>query len=75
MAAAAGLGVDAAHCPLCGALNQCAIAAQTAASDCWCMQAEINPAALAALPQAALERACLCPRCAAGVQAATAPSA
>ncbi|KPC49161.1 cysteine-rich CWC family protein [Amantichitinum ursilacus] len=68
-------GIEAGICPLCGGSNQCAMAAQQAASGCWCMQADIAPAALAAIPSAALDRACLCPRCAAMTAPTTPPAA
>lgn len=58
------------QCPLCGGANQCA-PAQTGRLDveCWCSKAAISPAALARVPTDKINKACLCPRCAAGVTA------
>jgi hypothetical protein len=65
--AAAAQPMATATCPLCGGPNGCAPAASGSfASPCWCTQAAIDPAALAAIPAALKNRACLCPRCAAG---------
>ncbi|XAH23431.1 cysteine-rich CWC family protein [Xylophilus sp. GW821-FHT01B05] len=62
---------DANHCPLCGALNSCAVEAAratgTAPTDCWCFKLPaIDAAALARIPAAARGQACICARCAAG---------
>jgi len=35
-------GADEQCCPLCGGLNQCAVAAQTEPSACWCFQTEVS---------------------------------
>lgn len=58
------------RCPLCGGANQCA-PAQTGKLDveCWCSTAAISPQALARVPADKINKACLCPRCAAGVNA------
>lgn len=55
-------------CPLCGAANQCA-PASTGRLDvpCWCSTVQIDPQALARVPPEQLNKACLCPRCAAGL--------
>jgi hypothetical protein len=62
---------EAQRCPLCGGLNQCA-PAQTGdlTSDCWCRTARIAPAVLTRIPVDQKMKACLCPACAQGVQAA-----
>jgi ribosomal protein S18 acetylase RimI-like enzyme len=55
-------------CPLCGGANDCAPA--TAGSfqvDCWCRTTSISPEALARIPAERVNKACLCPRCAAGL--------
>ncbi|MCC6075219.1 cysteine-rich CWC family protein [Pseudomonas sp. GCM10022188] len=58
-------------CPLCGGANQCAPArAGTFAVDCWCKTASISPEALAQVPEELVGKACLCPRCAAGIGSA-----
>ena len=54
---------DPARCPLCGQSNQCAIEAGQPAAGCWCMGTPVDPATLAAVPDAARGLACLCPRC------------
>ncbi len=53
-------------CPLCQGSNQCALA-QTgeSKSQCWCMQARIAPEILAKIPRDQLNKACICPNCAA----------
>lgn len=55
-------------CPLCGGSNQCT-PANTGRFDpeCWCTKAAISPEALAKIPAAMVNKACLCPRCAAGL--------
>lgn len=55
-------------CPLCGGANQCA-PAQTGRLDvaCWCTLAAVSREALARVPETLIDRACLCPRCAAGL--------
>ena len=60
------------RCPVCGGANQCA-PAQAGSFDvpCWCRTASISPEALARIPADAINRACLCPRCAAGWPAPT----
>lgn len=58
-------------CPLCGGANQCAPAkAGTFEVECWCTKASISPQALARVPAELVRKACLCPRCAAGVSPA-----
>lgn len=65
------------HCPLCGGLNQCAVAAQTEPSACWCFQMD------ARLSECLRQRAdasddylrqtsCICPGCASAVMSAQA---
>jgi hypothetical protein len=54
------------RCPLCGADNQCAMAAGQLSEPCWCIEVTIDPAALAAVPEKARGRVCLCPACAEG---------
>ncbi|WP_422844812.1 cysteine-rich CWC family protein [Acidovorax sp. M2(2025)] len=57
------LPLDPAVCPLCGGPNACAMAQGQPAERCWCMQATLNPAALAAVPEALRRKACICARC------------
>lgn len=62
-------------CPLCGGANQCAPAqAGRLDVECWCTRAAVSREALARVPEALVNRACLCPRCAAGLSAAEADS-
>ena len=65
--------VDPTRCPLCGASNQCVMAGSPGAGDpalpCWCTQVTIERAQLARIPEAARNRACLCPACAAVLRA------
>ena len=55
-------------CPLCGGANQCA-PAKAGRFDvaCWCTTAPVSQAALARVPAHLVNKACLCPRCAAGL--------
>jgi hypothetical protein len=58
-------------CPLCGGANQCAPAeAGRLDVDCWCTKASVSPDALARVPAHLVNKACLCPRCAADLNAA-----
>ncbi|QFU74818.1 hypothetical protein EY643_03680 [Halioglobus maricola] len=50
-------------CPLCSKPNHCAIAAGEPAESCWCMKAEIAPAALAQLAPEDRGVRCICPAC------------
>jgi GNAT superfamily N-acetyltransferase len=54
-------------CPLCGGPNECA-PARTGSFDepCWCASVAIDPDALARIPEAARNEACLCRHCATG---------
>ena len=62
-------------CPICGGFNQCAPAsAGTFDVACWCTKATISPEALARVPTDLIDKACLCPRCAAGLGAQNAAS-
>lgn len=52
-------------CPLCGGPNGCAPATQgTFDTPCWCTTAQVDPAALAQIPEAQRNQACLCAKCA-----------
>jgi len=59
------------QCPLCGLANRCAMELERssgiAQAPCWCTTQSVAPEALAQLPPEALNQACLCPRCAAGL--------
>lgn len=52
-------------CPLCGKPNDCAAAKYGRHDvDCWCVATKFNPAALALVPEAQRNVACLCRQCA-----------
>jgi hypothetical protein len=58
--------VDASKCPLCGASNECAIAAGREPESCWCMTETMSPSALGSIPAEAQGKVCICARCASG---------
>jgi hypothetical protein len=53
---------DTERCPVCSGANDCGLA--RGASTCWCFDATLAPAALAAIPEAARGRVCICRGCA-----------
>lgn len=55
--------LQAAHCPLCGQANQCALAEGRPSEQCWCMAAVLNREALQALPAAVRGTRCICAVC------------
>ena len=55
---------DTTKCPLCGEVNQCAIAAGQDAESCWCMSVTMSPDVLKAIPPEARNRVCICAECA-----------
>lgn len=55
---------DAERCPLCEGPNECGI--QKGQPKCWCFFVTVSPSALAQVPEALRERACLCRACATG---------
>ncbi|HDY97436.1 MAG TPA: DNA or RNA helicase of superfamily II [Pseudomonas sabulinigri] len=60
-------------CPLCGNANQCDLAATADSSaPCWCFSTPISKEALARVPTDQVDKTCLCPRCAAGIEASEA---
>ena len=57
-------------CPLCGNANQCRLAdGAQATAACWCFDVAISKETLAQIPPEQFNKACLCPRCAAGIAA------
>ena len=58
--------VDNNRCPICGELNECAIAAGRSPESCWCMTVSIDPDVLASIPSEAEGKVCICATCAAG---------
>jgi hypothetical protein len=57
---------DPSRCPVCGEPNQCGLNNPVTATPCWCFSTEIAPEAHERIPADALNKACLCPRCARG---------
>jgi hypothetical protein len=55
--------IDPARCPVCGAENRCAMAADPDASHCWCFDVTISAESLSRVPAEARGVACLCARC------------
>ncbi len=52
-----------ARCPLCGESNQCAMAADPEATECWCESEKFPHDLLQRVPDNAARRACICQRC------------
>lgn len=62
---------DPSRCPLCGQSNRCTLANPAlTGQDCWCFSTPVDREALERIPPELIDRACLCPRCAAGLKAA-----
>lgn len=58
---------DPSKCPVCGEPNQCGLSnPATATLPCWCFSAEIAREALKKISVDALNKACICARCARG---------
>jgi len=60
---AAEKSVDTDKCPLCGAPNQCALAADPSASECWCDSVTFPRELLAQIPNNAVRKTCVCQKC------------
>jgi hypothetical protein len=58
-----GNSIDTALCPLCGKPNQCAMAADPSATECWCSELKFPAGLLAQIPKNAVRRTCVCPEC------------
>lgn len=59
---------DPSRCPLCGQSNRCTQADPALEGQaCWCFSERIDLNALERIPPELVDRACLCPRCAAGL--------
>ncbi|RME45989.1 MAG: hypothetical protein D6791_09405 [Chloroflexi bacterium] len=50
-------------CPLCGSPNQCALAADPHAGECWCESVVFPEELLARIPATALRKSCVCQKC------------
>lgn len=60
---------DPSRCPLCGQSNRCTQADPALEGQaCWCFSERIERNALERIPPELVDRACLCPRCAAGLK-------
>jgi len=55
---------DTTKCPLCGEVNECAVAVGRSPETCWCMTATIDADTLASIPEEAQGRVCICAKCA-----------
>ena len=55
--------LNTAICPLCGEPNQCAIAADPNAKNCWCESVIFPEELLAKVPEKAVRKACVCQNC------------
>ena len=50
-------------CPLCGGPNQCAVAADPNATECWCEGEDFPEELLAQIPEEAVRKTCVCQSC------------
>lgn len=55
--------LDTAQCPLCGNPNQCAVAADPSATECWCDLVVFPRELLAQIPGDAVRKNCVCQNC------------
>ena len=55
-----GENMDTAICPLCGNPNQCAVAADPNATECWCESVIFPEELLAKVPEDAVRKTCVC---------------
>jgi hypothetical protein len=52
-----------AKCPLCGGPNECALAADPNATECWCDTLTFPRELLAKIPDDAVRKTCVCQKC------------
>jgi hypothetical protein len=52
-----------AKCPLCGGPNECALAADPVATECWCDTLTFPQELLALIPEGAVRKTCVCQEC------------
>lgn len=64
---------DPRRCPLCGGPNNCAVAVDPDAPDCWCSRMRIPDHLLARVPLHLRDAACVCARCVAAANEPAAP--
>jgi len=55
--------LDPSICPLCGEPNQCALAADPTATECWCELVDFPEELLAQIPDKAVRKTCVCQKC------------
>lgn len=55
--------LNTATCPLCGRPNQCVLAADPSATECWCDAVEFPKELLEKIPKNAERKTCVCQRC------------
>jgi hypothetical protein len=55
--------LNTALCPLCGKPNNCAVAADPNATECWCESVEFPRELLEQIPENALRKTCVCQNC------------
>jgi len=55
--------LDTATCVLCGGPNQCALAADPEATQCWCDSVTFDDELLARVPDSAVRKVCICQKC------------
>ena len=55
--------LDTSTCPLCGEPNQCALAADPNATECWCESEDFPEELLAQIPGEAVRKTCVCQKC------------
>jgi hypothetical protein len=55
--------LDTSTCPLCGEPNQCALAADHNATECWCESVDFPDGLLAQIPDEAVRKTCVCQKC------------
>lgn len=55
--------LNTAKCPLCGRPNQCALAVDPAATECWCDSVVFPYELLAQIPYNAVRKTCVCQKC------------
>lgn len=54
---------DTIKCPLCSEPNQCAMAADPNATECWCEFVEFPRELLTRIPENAVRKTCVCQKC------------
>lgn len=55
--------IDTVICPLCGQLNDCAMAADPNAIECWCEELKFPQELLDQVPENSLHQTCICQNC------------